>query len=45
MWEFYLISCEYFFSCQDGIVFQQQLVHDRNETPITRRYISQTEDQ
>ena len=22
MWEFYLISCEYFFRCQDGIVFQ-----------------------
>ena len=30
IWEFYHISCEYFFCCQDGIVFQLQLVHDRN---------------
>ena len=45
MWEFYLISCEYFFRCHDGIVFQLQLVHGRNKAPVTRRYISQTEDQ
>ena len=45
MWEFYLISCEYFFRCHDGMVFQLQLVHDRDEAPLTRRYISQTEDQ
>ena len=45
MWEFYLISCEYFFRCHDGIVFQLQLVHDRDEAPLTRSYISQTEDQ
>ena len=45
MWEFYLISCEYFFRCHDGIVFQLQLVHDYTEAPLTRRYISQTEDQ
>ena len=45
MWEIYLISCEYFFRCHDGIVFQLQLVHDQNATPLTRRYISQTEDQ
>ena len=45
MWEFYLISCEYFFRCHDGIVFQLQLVHGRDEAPLTRRYISQTVDQ
>ena len=37
MWKFYLISCEYFFRCHDGIVFQLQLVHGRNEAPLTRR--------
>ena len=36
-WEFYLISCEYFFRCHDGIVFQLQLVHGRSEAPLTRR--------
>ena len=45
MWKFYLISCEYFFRCHDVIVFQLQLVHDRDEATLTRRYISQTEDQ
>ena len=30
MSEFYLISCEYFFRCQDGMVFQLQLVHDQD---------------
>jgi len=45
MWEFYLIGCEYFFRCQDGMVFQLQLAHDHNAAPLTRRYISQTEDQ
>ena len=45
MWEFYLIGCEYFFRYQDGMVFQMQLAHDHNAAPLTRRYISQTEDQ
>ena len=45
MWKFYLIGCEYFSRCQYGMVFQLQLAHDRNATPFTRRYISQTEDQ
>ena len=45
MWEFYLIGCEYFFRCQDGMVFQMQLAHDHNAAPLTRRYISQTEDE
>ena len=45
MWKFYLISCEYFFRCQDGMVFQLQLAHNHSATPLTRRYISQTEDQ
>ena len=45
MWEFHLIGCEYFFCCQDGMVFQLQLAHDHNPAPLTRRYISQTEDQ
>ena len=45
MREFYLVSCKYFFRCQDGMVFQLQLVHDHNSTPLTRRYTSQTEDQ
>ena len=45
MWEFYLISCEYFFRCQDGMVFQLQLVHDHKSAPLRLRYISQTEDQ
>ena len=45
MWEFYLIGCEYFSRCQDGMVFQLQLAHNHSATPVTRRYISQTEDQ
>jgi cyclopropane-fatty-acyl-phospholipid synthase len=45
MWEFYLIGCEYLFHCQDGMVFQLQLDHDHNATPLTRRYTSQIEDQ
>ena len=45
MWESYLIGCEYFFRCQDGMVFQLQLAHDHNPASLTRRYISQTEDQ
>ena len=45
MWEFYLIGCEYFFRCQDRMVFQTQLAHDHNAATLTRRYISQTEDQ
>jgi cyclopropane-fatty-acyl-phospholipid synthase len=45
MWEFYLIGCEYFFRCQDGMAFQLQLAHDHNAAPLTRRYISKTEDQ
>ena len=45
MWDFYFIGCEYFFRCQDGMVFQLQLAHDYNAAPVTRRYISQTEDQ
>ena len=45
MWEFYLIGREYFFRCQDGMVFQLQLAHDHNAAPLTRCYISQTEDE
>ena len=45
MWEFYLAGCEYFFRCQDGMVFQIQLAHDHNAVPLTRRYISQDENQ
>ena len=45
MWEFYLVGCEYFFRCQDGMVFQLQLAHDHNAAPQTRRYISQHEDE
>lgn len=37
VWEFYLIGYELFFRCQDGMVFQLQLVHDHNATPLTRR--------
>jgi cyclopropane-fatty-acyl-phospholipid synthase len=45
MWEFYLAGCEYFFRCQDGMVFQIQLAHDQNAAPLTRRHISQDENQ
>ena len=45
MWEFYFISCEYFFRCREGMVFQLQLVHDHKAAPLTLRYISQTVDQ
>ena len=45
MREFYLIGYEYFFRCQDGMVFQLQLAHDHNAAPLTRCYISQTENQ
>jgi cyclopropane-fatty-acyl-phospholipid synthase len=36
-WKIYRISCEYFFRCHDGIVFQLQLVHGRSEATLTRR--------
>ena len=45
MWNFYLIGCEYFFRCQDGMVFQLQLAHDHDAASLTRRYISQNEGQ
>ena len=45
VWKFYFISCEYFFRCQDSIVFYLQLAHGHNTAALTRRYISQTEDQ
>ena len=33
MWEFYLLGCEYFFRCQQGMVVQLQLAHDQLAVP------------
>jgi cyclopropane-fatty-acyl-phospholipid synthase len=40
MWEFYLVSSELFFRCQDGMVFQVQLARRPDAVPLTRDYIA-----
>ena len=39
MWEFYLLGCEYFFRCQEGMVVQLQLAHDQFAVPGPRHYL------
>ena len=39
MWEFYLLGCEYFFRCQQGMVVQLQLAHDQFAVPGPRHYL------
>lgn len=41
MWEFYLLGCEYFFRCQQGMVVQLQLAHDQFAVPGPRHYLQE----
>ena len=43
MWEFYLLGCEYFFRCQQGMVVQLQLAHDQFAVPRPRHYLEDLE--
>ena len=43
MWEFYLLGCEYFFRCQQGMVVQLQLAHDQFAVPGPRHYLQNLE--
>ena len=43
MWEFYLLGCEYFFRCQQGMVVQLQLAHDQFAVPEPRHYLQEME--
>ncbi len=43
MWLFYLVSCEYFFRLDEGVVYQIQLIKTRDTKPSTRDYIAKTE--
>ena len=43
MWLFYLVSCEYFFRLDEGVVYQIQLAKTRDVTPSTRYYIAEKE--
>ena len=43
MWLFYLVSCEYFFRLDEGVVYQIQLIKTRDKAPSTRDYIAKTE--
>ncbi len=44
MWDFYLVSCEYYFRLAHGMVFQIQLGRDQNAVPRHRRYIGEDEE-
>ena len=43
MWLFYLVSCEYFFRLDEGVVYQIQLIKKRDKSPSTRDYIAKNE--
>jgi cyclopropane-fatty-acyl-phospholipid synthase len=43
MWDFYLAGSEASFRNGDMVVFQMQLVKDRNVLPLTRDYMTETE--
>ena len=43
MWEFYLVSCENMFRTGAQMVFQMQLAHRRDATPLTRDYLAAEE--
>ena len=43
MWLFYLVSCEYFFRLDEGVVYQIQLAKRRDVKPSTRYYIAAKE--
>jgi cyclopropane-fatty-acyl-phospholipid synthase len=45
MWEFYLVSSELFFRCQDGMVFQIQLARRQDAVPLARDYIAAWKEQ
>jgi len=44
MWEFYLASSESAFRWQNMMVFQIQLAHKQDAVPLTRDYITRTEE-
>jgi cyclopropane-fatty-acyl-phospholipid synthase len=43
MWEFYLSGAELSFRREGNVVFQIQLAHDQTAVPLTRDYISESE--